>query len=285
MKLTGVKKMELGQKLKQARLEMGLSQRELCGEEITRNMLSQIENGSARPSMDTLRYLAARLGKSVSFFLEEDAVTSPNQSAMEQARAAWRDGDFRGVEAALEGYREPDPVFDLERQLLGRLAALAAAEDAEKQGKPLYAVQILEQLGKIEAGYCGLELERRRLLMLGRLRSRDWQAICDELPGLDEELLLRARAALEGGDELRAERLLEAAEDRSHPDWNILRGRIYRTQRQYEAAVECFLRAVSAYPAECAAELERCYRELGNFERAYFYACRRREESGYGKTE
>ena len=35
--------MELGEKLKQARLETGLSQRQLCGEEITRNMLSLIE--------------------------------------------------------------------------------------------------------------------------------------------------------------------------------------------------------------------------------------------------
>ena len=66
--------MELGQRLKQARLEAGLSQRQLCGEEITRNMLSQIENGSARPSMDTLRYLAARLGKPMGYFLEEQAV-------------------------------------------------------------------------------------------------------------------------------------------------------------------------------------------------------------------
>ena len=55
--------MELSQKLKQARLDAGLSQKALCGDRITRNMLSQIENGSARPSMDTLRYLAGQLGK------------------------------------------------------------------------------------------------------------------------------------------------------------------------------------------------------------------------------
>ena len=54
--------MSLGEKLRQARLEAGLSQRALCGEEITRNMLSQIEHGTARPSMDTLRALALRLG-------------------------------------------------------------------------------------------------------------------------------------------------------------------------------------------------------------------------------
>ena len=46
--------MTLGEKIRQARLEAGLSQRQLCGDTVTRNMLSQIENGSARPSMDTL---------------------------------------------------------------------------------------------------------------------------------------------------------------------------------------------------------------------------------------
>ena len=81
--------MELGEKLKQARLEAGLSQRQLCGDAITRNMLSQIENGSAKPSMATLRYLAERLGKSVSFFLEEDAVLSPNQAVMAEIRTAY----------------------------------------------------------------------------------------------------------------------------------------------------------------------------------------------------
>ena len=44
--------MELGEKLRQARMEAGLSQRQLCGDVITRNMLSQIENGAARPSME-----------------------------------------------------------------------------------------------------------------------------------------------------------------------------------------------------------------------------------------
>ena len=63
--------MTLGEKLKAARLEAGLSQRQLCGDVITRNMLSQIENGSARPSMDTLGYFAGKLGKPISWFLEE----------------------------------------------------------------------------------------------------------------------------------------------------------------------------------------------------------------------
>ena len=104
--------MELGKRLKEVRLALGLSQRELCGDEITRNMLSQIENGSAKPSMDTLKYLAARLGKPVSYFLEEETVTSPNQAVMAAARDAKRAGDWRGVLTALEDYQGRDPLFD-----------------------------------------------------------------------------------------------------------------------------------------------------------------------------
>ena len=59
--------MELGKRLQQARLEAGLSQKQLCGDRITRNMLSQIEHGTAKPSMTTLQYLAERLGKSVGY--------------------------------------------------------------------------------------------------------------------------------------------------------------------------------------------------------------------------
>ena len=55
----------LGEKLRCARLEAGMTQRQLCGEMITRNMLSQIENGKATPSTKTLRYLAQMLGKPV----------------------------------------------------------------------------------------------------------------------------------------------------------------------------------------------------------------------------
>ena len=41
--------MELGEKIRQARLEAGLSQRALCGDVITRNMLSQIETALPSP--------------------------------------------------------------------------------------------------------------------------------------------------------------------------------------------------------------------------------------------
>ena len=72
--------MELGEKIRRSRQALGLSQRQLCGEEITRNMLSLIENGTAKPSMKTLTLLAERLGKPVSYFLD-DAAPDPGELA------------------------------------------------------------------------------------------------------------------------------------------------------------------------------------------------------------
>ncbi len=269
--------MTLGEKIKQARLEAGLSQRQLCGEEVTRNMLSQIENGAARPSMATLSYFAARLGKSVSYFLEEEAVCSPNQELMTRARAAVQEKRAEEALQILSDYRSPDPVFDAEFVLLTRLAALDGAENAICRGQNVYAAQLLEERGAFENGYCAEFLERRRLLLLGKARPQLRGEICRKLPSMDEELLLRARDALDRGEADRCEHLLEAAEDHGTPDWNFLRGEVYLMRRKFAEAAACYHKAEDVYPRKCAVRLERCYRELEDFKQAYFYACKQRE--------
>ena len=62
----------LGEKIKSLRKEKKLTQTELAGSELTKSMLSQIENGKATPSMKTLQYIAEKLGCETSFLLEED---------------------------------------------------------------------------------------------------------------------------------------------------------------------------------------------------------------------
>ena len=68
--------MTLGQRIREARLDRGLTQQELVGECITRNMLSKIENDSATPSVRTLEYLSERLGLSPGEFLSSDLSSS-----------------------------------------------------------------------------------------------------------------------------------------------------------------------------------------------------------------
>ena len=64
----------LGEKIKTLRKEKKLTQTDLAGSELTKSMLSQIENGKATPSMKTLQYIADKLECETSFLLEEDDV-------------------------------------------------------------------------------------------------------------------------------------------------------------------------------------------------------------------
>ena len=62
----------LGKKIRDLRISRGLTQTDLAGDRITRNMLSLIENGSASPSVSTLIYLAERLDVPAGYFIPRD---------------------------------------------------------------------------------------------------------------------------------------------------------------------------------------------------------------------
>ena len=258
--------MELGQRIKEARLEKGLSQRALCGNVITRNMLSLIENGSAKPSMDTLRYLAAQLEKPIGYFLEESYV-SPNQTCILAARCA-------PAEQALEilkDYRAPDPVFDPEYYLLKALSAMALAEKAIWENRRVLAGQLLSQA--LEFGnatmYYTPDLEQRRLLLCYRAKTDSASNLAAGLPDHKEEILLRAEAALETRDYPRCAALLDSLPERDDI-WYFLRGEACLAQRQYDQAAQYYL-CIQTQDVTVYQKLEACYRELGDFEKAYHY--------------
>lgn len=163
--------MHLGERIKEARLEAGLTQRALCGDVITRNMLSQIENGIAKPSMSTLQYLAGRLGKPVGYFWEEQSVLSPNTTLMERARAAYGEKAPQRVLEILEDYAGPDPLFDHEKHYLWALSALAYAESVLPRS-PQTAERLLERICRGSIYYTETMEQRRRMLL-----HRVWQEL------------------------------------------------------------------------------------------------------------
>ena len=266
--------MELSQKLKQARLDAGLSQKTLCGDRITRNMLSQIENGSARPSMDTLRYLAKQLGKPLSYFLEEDAVTSPNQVLMDQIRQASPSEALR----LFSQYKAPDSTFDRERWFLEALACLSLAEEALSQGKPAYANTLLERaaVAGSRTPYYTADNARRRLLLAYQAGTTGLES---QLPDITTELLLRADAALAAEDVARCAALLACVTEKT-PRYHYIKAQMHLSQKAYTDARTHFEAAWDFAPKICCSRLEDCCRELGDFAGAYFYACKLRELSG-----
>ncbi len=81
--------MTLNEKIKKLRKARGLTQAELCGDKITRNMLSAIESGKALPSLETLKYIAQGLGVTPAYLLSEDDDTalSERKALIEKLRA------------------------------------------------------------------------------------------------------------------------------------------------------------------------------------------------------
>lgn len=270
--------MDLGKKLLSARQEAGLSQRQLCGETITRNMLSQIEHGTAKPSMETLRYLAGRLGKPVSYFLEEETVVSANQQVMTAIRKAFDGDEPEAVLELLEDYRGPDEVYDRELSVMACQALLSLAERAAAQGREPHARALAERAEAMEDVFCSAPLRERRLQLLGSLQGTDLKRMEASLESLDGALLLRARCAAARGDHSRALQLLSAMEDQTSPEQNLLRGQALLGLERYEEAVPCLESALESRPMAAARALEECYRSLGDYQKAYYYACKTRKE-------
>ena len=191
---------------------------------------------------------------------------------MDQAR---QEPDSRKVLEILAQYRAPDSVFDREKELLTRLATLNLAEASGRDGKAIYAASLLEDLGVLDGGYCAGELERRRLLLLAQVKPQLMDEVCENLPSLDGELMLRAKSALNRGDDSRAGAFLDAAEKRDE-SWYFLRGQAYLAGQDYENALRCFRVAEAAYVDSIYPLMEACARELEDYKLAYEYACKQK---------
>ena len=87
--------MSIGERILAARTDAGLSQRELAGETITRNMLSALEHDKAKPSLDTLYYLSEMLKRPVSYFLGEDTPAVEGYETLLEARSAYDSGKYK----------------------------------------------------------------------------------------------------------------------------------------------------------------------------------------------
>jgi len=62
----------IGERIKAARLELGLNQEQLAGGTFSRSFISELERNKRRPSAESLRVIAKRLGKPLDYFLEDE---------------------------------------------------------------------------------------------------------------------------------------------------------------------------------------------------------------------
>lgn len=256
--------MTMGEKLRAARLAAGLSQRQLCEGIVTRNMLSQLENGSAQPSLATLQALAQRLGQPVHAFLEEP---EQDAAALRPARQHFAEERYR---QALDAAQSVD---SWESHYLQALCALELARQQLRQGQMGEAQRLLEACAAAAAHtpYYTDALEQQRLLLLARV-----------VPGTavqsyDEPLLALAAQAVFQGEQEKAGQLLAAVQETGSDGWHFVTGCLLCARKQYTQAVPHLCRGENWNRRATWEQLEICCRETGDFAGAYHYACRLRE--------
>ena len=127
---------DIGEKIKQLRLQRKMTQSELAGDQITRNMLSRVENGAALPSLPTVWYLAERLEVPAGFLLAEgkDDRIWRKMNRIESIRRMLTEGDARICMQLCQGEDE-DGGADDEIYLIMAQCSLKLAVEAFEQGR------------------------------------------------------------------------------------------------------------------------------------------------------
>jgi tetratricopeptide (TPR) repeat protein len=100
---------KLGERVRQARTEAGLSQAQLGTPHFTRAYVSALELGKIRPAMSSLEFIAGKLGKSAASFLEdEDQERERRERELEITAAA----ALLTRSTAVEALRRLEPLLD-----------------------------------------------------------------------------------------------------------------------------------------------------------------------------
>ena len=280
--------MKLGEKIRELRVAKLMTQSELAGTQITRNMLSCIENGTAQPSLATILYIASRLNVPAGFLLAEegDELLYRKMNSFANIKRAYMAGDWWGCRSlCVSSCPEPDDEIyllladcDTEIAIMefwsGHLRAACRFFD-EAVGyaeKTMYSAACVQAKAKTYFRY------------MRRLSPTLYSDILDEEAELEAKYVsdfsnyVDALEALDDGDTAQAERYLtKLASDSFYAAH--LRIRMLMIDQSHSEAKKSLmgllksdevLNEISLYTVLC--ELEICCRETEDFKGAYNYA-------------
>ncbi|MDE6005007.1 MAG: helix-turn-helix domain-containing protein [Oscillospiraceae bacterium] len=122
---------ELGRRLKTARLAKKMTQSDVAGNFITRNMLSLIESGSATPSMKTLEYLSGVLEIPMEKLVSESGISNEHEKAFHALQQAKKLLSEKKYQKFLDSIR-PEGIFSDELHALCSIAHMEIARELAK---------------------------------------------------------------------------------------------------------------------------------------------------------
>jgi tetratricopeptide (TPR) repeat protein len=148
----------LGERVRSARRERGMSQAQLAGEELTKGFISQVESNLVRPSVRSLQIIAGRLGKSLDYFLGDAPLATEKRLAFHRlaAEAAAERHDWKVVRLEVGSGLECAPP---KRDRAALLRLLAQADLGTDEREPAFD-RINEALSLIDAATDAAEVAR-----------------------------------------------------------------------------------------------------------------------------
>lgn len=189
----------MGDRIRQRRMELGMSLAQVAGGDFSRAFLNQVELGKTQPSTRILRVVADRLGAPVEYLLDGSMPILDREIGLERARVAVLEGRHRDAIAELEA------AVDSREWPLGTDARLTMAEALLGLGRREQAEALLaaeEEL--VKARRDRLRLRRLRAIRAGRRfrpSPREWlaeaeRALAEGRPTAALECYRTARALL-----------------------------------------------------------------------------------------
>ena len=169
---------ERGRRIKEARIAKKMTQSEVVGDFITRNMLSRIESGNATPSVKTLEYLAETLDIPIASLMpqgEEERSLSESMSCAERllrAKSLFLEGQYEAAAELME-CEEEWGAFSDEFAILSAKCFYCLAETCA-ESDTVRAVELAKRSAEMsERGfYANPALKTEALKLLNSLAER-----------------------------------------------------------------------------------------------------------------
>ncbi|PKM69045.1 MAG: hypothetical protein CVU95_00200 [Firmicutes bacterium HGW-Firmicutes-2] len=291
-----MKDMTLGQKIREIRLQLQMTQKELAGDFITRNMLSQIENDQATPSMKTMEYLAKQLGKSVGYFMDENHKDLSLSNIIVELMALNEDKDYAASVELIEEQIVHNPIvmrskmmMDLYMNSYMYLGNKHMSDGVYEKAKlayekilryendllmvsDIYLYKVYAQLAEV----CGYLLDidlaktyhiKSKDLVNKILASREVQTMYLKLIEADYDGIIEDSNKVDIVD----------YDNYSLARYNRVLGSAFLNKGHYDKAILYLEKAIEIYSDETCytivsmiyEEMSKCYVELGDYKKAY----------------
>lgn len=272
--------MTIGEKIKRARVARSMTQSEVAGDRITRNMLSAIESGKAAPSFETAEYIAKTLELPLGYLLDnsEDSLAFyVKKDLMPKIRDAYSSGKYNECVSLILSVE----FIDDELAYLLSYCCFELGKEATKCGALKTALKYMALLKKYakETIYDTSKIQAVASL---------YEAIANNVnaPLLEFDVPVFVDALRMSTDyELYKYLVNDLSYDYTNPLFKShAEAKAFIKERRYTRAIEMLQETEAqkskhernVYVTFCIyADLEYCYKQILDFENAYKYASKR----------